>query len=64
MWDSRQIEATKECEVCKEELLVWREVRRGKEDRLIACDRKDGKQHVCFDLPQDANLLILEDMDG
>jgi len=56
-----QIIDVRECGVCREELLVWREVRVGTEDRVIARDRKDGKQHVCFDLPADANLLVLED---
>jgi len=61
MWDSREIETVRECDVCREELLIWREVRKGHEDRVIACDRKDGKEHVCFDLPQDANLIVMED---
>jgi hypothetical protein len=61
MWDSREIETVRECEVCKEELLVWREVRSGKEDRLVACDRVSGDQHVCFNLPQDANLIVMRD---
>jgi hypothetical protein len=63
MWDSREIEAVRECGVCRQELLIWREVRKGKEDRVVACDRKSGDEHVCFDLPQDANLLVMEDIE-
>lgn len=48
----------KECEVCREELLI---VTEGDGERVIATDRKDGKRHVCFDLPQDAVLIVMED---
>ncbi len=63
MWLSRQRDGVKECGVCREELQIWREIREGHEDRVVATDRVTGKQHVCFDLPQDANLLVLEDHD-
>lgn len=56
----RTIDKIHSCAVCKEDLVVFHEVS-NTVDRLIACDRKDGKRHVCFDLPQDANLIVLED---
>ena len=51
---------TRECGVCRESLLIIRESDEG-EERLIALDAKDKVKHVCFDLPQDANLLVMED---
>lgn len=54
---------TRECEVCREDLLIVRESSES-EDRVVALDKKDHKKHVCFDLPQDANLLVMEDNDG
>lgn len=48
---------SRECDVCREALFL---VDYG-DDRVVATDRKDGQRHVCFDLPADANLLIMED---
>lgn len=50
----------RECGVCKEALHVFR-VTKGDEDRVVAREVASGKDHVCFELPQDANLLVLED---
>lgn len=59
---------TSECEVCKETLnIVQVKAWRGSTDpdreapRVIAVEVESGKQHVCFSLPSDANLLVLED---
>lgn len=45
-----------ECPRCKEALTVTR--RKGV---VTASERKSGKQHVCWDLPADANLIVIDD---
>jgi hypothetical protein len=54
---------TRECEVCREALLIVRESSESHPSRVIALDAKDKARHVCFDLPQDANLLVMEDQE-
>lgn len=49
-------EGDKECPRCKEALTVTR--RKG---RVVASERHSGKQHVCWDLPADANLIVIDD---
>ncbi len=46
----------RECAQCKESL----EIVRVKDD-LVAREVASGERHVCWDLPQDANLLVLND---
>lgn len=45
-----------ECERCKQALRIVRE--NGCE---VAWDQVSDKQHVCWDLPEDACLLVLDD---
>ena len=56
----RELIEARECGVCREALLVYREHSRS-EDRVVAIEEVTKKTHVCFDLPQDANLLVMED---
>lgn len=51
---------TMECSVCREALQVVR-VKADRGDRIIAREIESGERHVCFDIPADANLLVLED---
>jgi len=46
----------RECERCKESLEIVRV-----KDHLVARDVASGEKHVCWDLPEDANLLVLND---
>lgn len=55
----QEVIASRECDVCREALLIVRE----NDDRTIALNREDLERHVCFDLPADANLLVMEDPD-
>jgi len=56
----QELVASRECEVCREALLIVHE-KHEPEDRTIALNERDGERHVCFTLPQDANLLVMED---
>ena len=57
-----EILESRECEVCREALFIVRETSDiGHINRIIAMDQKDKTKHVCFDLPRDANLLVMED---
>jgi hypothetical protein len=59
-----EILEARECELCREALLIVRESSElGHLNRIIALDQKDKTKHVCFDLPQDANLLVMEDQE-
>jgi hypothetical protein len=60
--------ATRECELCREALFIIRESFEASsmtchetDERVVALNVKDKKHHVCFTLPQDANLLVMED---
>ncbi len=46
----------RECDRCKESLKIVRV-----KDDLVARDVASGERHVCWDLAQDANLLVLND---
>jgi hypothetical protein len=46
----------KECDRCKESLRIVKD-----DDRVVAYEIKSGDRHVCWSLPEDANLLVLED---
>lgn len=46
--------AIRECPLCKETLRVLETP-----DGPVAIEQASEKQHVCWDLPQDANLLVL-----
>jgi hypothetical protein len=52
----REVVELRECERCKESLEIVR-VKENLEAREVA----SGEKHVCWDLPQDANLLVLND---
>ncbi len=51
---------TTECEVCKEPLNIVRVKAWRTGERTIAVECESGKQHVCFTIPQDANLIVLD----
>ncbi len=46
----------RECDKCKESLRVVHE-----EERVVAYEVASGERHVCWNLPEDANLLVLDD---
>ena len=46
----------RECDQCKESLKIVRV-----KDELVAREVASGEKHVCWELPQDANLLVLND---
>ncbi len=46
----------RECERCKESLQIVRV-----KDHLVAREVASGEKHVCWDMPEDANLLVLSD---
>lgn len=53
--EKEEVIAIRECDLCKQTLHVVRM----KDERTVATDATSGEQHVCWDLPQDANLLVL-----
>jgi hypothetical protein len=46
----------RECDQCKESLKIVRV-----KGDLVAREVASGDRHVCWELPQDANLLVLND---
>jgi hypothetical protein len=46
---------TRECPNCKETLNVYHT-----KDGPVAIEVASEKQHVCWDLPADANLIVIE----
>lgn len=52
--------SVRECEVCKAAIRI---VGSGEEDRTVAFDVASGEEHECFDIPPDAELLIMQDND-
>jgi hypothetical protein len=46
--------AIRECPLCKETLRVMETP-----DGPVAIEQASDRQHVCWDLPRDANLLVL-----
>lgn len=48
--------AFQECDRCKQPLRIVRT-----KDREVSYDRDSEYRHVCWNLPEDANLLVLED---
>ena len=62
MLPREQLLDTTECAICKEALQIVRvKAWKGGDDKVLAREVESGKQHVCFTIPQDANLLVLED---
>lgn len=51
-----KIVAYKECEKCKQALVVVQV-----NDQKLLREQATDQRHVCWTLPQDANLLVLED---
>ena len=54
----------RECDKCKESLrIVHENVHLGHDEvvRAVAYEIASGKRHVCWNLPEDANLLVLDD---
>ena len=49
--------ARRECDRCHESL----EIVQVKDGVVIPREVASGKRHVCWDLPEDANLLVLKD---
>lgn len=54
--NDEKIVAFKECASCKQALKVV-EV----EGQHLILELASGERHICWNLPQDANLLVLED---
>jgi uncharacterized protein YbaR (Trm112 family) len=59
----QEVVASRECPVCREALLVVHEADENSDERTVAYNKNDRKRHVCFDLPSDANLLVMGDPD-
>ena len=45
-----------ECPLCKEALVIWYQV----DGAPVAIEKASEKEHTCWDLPQDANLIVIE----
>lgn len=54
---TEQVVERRECERCKQALRIVR----FPDQRLVAFDAKTKTRHVCWDLPEDANLLVMDD---
>lgn len=50
-------QAYKECDRCREALRIVLT----KDAVVVATDQRSGYKHICFDIPEDANLLVLGD---
>ncbi len=51
----------RECPRCKESLQIVHTKEIDKAERIVALEVQSGERHVCWQLPQDANLLVLDD---
>lgn len=61
MHEPEVIETTlRECSRCKQSLQILHTKEDGGE-RVVALEVRSGKRHVCWDLPDDVNLLVLDD---
>jgi hypothetical protein len=62
---TKEVVEIRECDQCKETLEIVRykyELPSGTNaSRVVALEMETGERHVCWDLPQDANLLVLND---
>lgn len=55
-----EVKAFEECSRCRTPLRIV-QVSDERGAREIAYERDSARQHVCWDLPEDANLLVLDD---
>lgn len=55
-----QMKAFRECGKCKTPLVIIEAVDRQGAAVEIAVDEDSRERHVCWDLPEDANLLVVE----
>lgn len=51
----------RECALCKEALIILRRKVGDGHEPAIAMEVATGNRHVCWDLPEDANLIVMED---
>lgn len=52
----------RECDKCKEALVIVRPKKRdGMHEPAIAMEVASGNRHVCWNLPEDANLIVMDD---
>jgi hypothetical protein len=52
----------RECDKCKEALVIVRTKKKdGYHEPALAMEVATGNRHVCWDLPEDANLIVMDD---
>lgn len=49
----------RECDYCKEALVILRV--KGPDGDAIPVEVASGNRHVCWNLPEDANLIVIDD---
>lgn len=55
MKKGREFASSRECPYCKEMLNIYHT-----KDGPVAIEQASKKEHVCWDLPRDANLIVIE----
>ena len=55
---SKVLVQVKECDLCHQAIRVVSDPVKG---RAVAFDEPSGEDHACFDIPKDAQVLVLED---
>lgn len=53
----------RECDLCKEALYILRKKKGDGHEPAMAMEVATGKRHVCWNLPEDANLIVMHDPD-
>ncbi len=53
-----KITEARECDHCREAIFILA----SPDERIVAVDQRNGMQHICFDIPADANLLVMRDV--
>ena len=48
----------KECDVCRQVIRIWTDPETGRE---VAFDEPSGFDHECFQIPQEAELLVMDE---
>lgn len=51
----------RECDYCKESLVILRVKGIDRVERAVAMEVVSGNRHVCWNLPEDANLIVIDD---
>jgi hypothetical protein len=51
----------RECDLCKEALVIVRVKKGDGHEPAMAMEVATGNRHVCWNLPEDANLIVMAD---